>query len=111
MPAGIIAYEVRGPLHEVLTLPDGEPRAAAVADGKDLGREADGLGDTSDLRSAEQALVDVVFGRRSPEAARADLAPYSRWATASSPIGADVRRRKPDLFRWLDAVKPALGGR
>lgn len=107
LPTGVIAYQLDGPVHKVsLRLPDGEPRAAAVADGKELGRETDNGSAAPDLGAAEQALVEVVLGRRAPDSARADLAAYSGWASASSQIGADLRRRKPEFFRWLDAARP-----
>jgi hypothetical protein len=107
LPTGVIAYKVEGPVHKVsLTLPEGQPRAAAVSDGKELGREAGSGTAVPELGSAEQALVEVVLGRRAPDSARADLAPYSQWATASSLVGADLRRRKPEFFGWLDAATP-----
>jgi hypothetical protein len=106
LATGVIASNVEGPLHVVsLALPDGEPRAAMVSDRKALGRDTGAQPDVPDLAAAEQALVDVLLGRRTLDSARADLAPYSRWATAASPIGADLRRRKPEFFRWLDAAK------
>jgi hypothetical protein len=88
-----------------MTLPEGQPRVTASPDGKNLGREKDGRSLAPNLGPAEQAFVEVVLGHRAAEAARADLAPYAQWAAASSTIGADLHRRKPEFFEWLDAAK------
>jgi len=107
LPTGVVAYQVSGPSYRVsVTLPDGKPEVTAVPDGKELGRENDRRSGAPKLEAAEQALVDVVLGHRAADSARNELAPYAHWAAASSTIGADLRRRKPAFFHWLDAATP-----
>ena len=107
LPTGVIAYKWSGPVSKVtLALSGGEPHAETISDGAALGREGEESASMPDLGPAQQALLDVVLGRRAPDSARAELAAYARWAATHPAMGADLRRRKPEFFRWLDAAKP-----
>jgi hypothetical protein len=103
LPTGVIASAVSGPVWKVtLTLPDGEPRVERPRDATVENVRAEAALSVPDLAAAEQALVDVVSGVRTAEDARADLSVYGDWADAFPVMGDDLRRRKPELFQWIE---------
>lgn len=57
--------------------------------------------DAATLAAAEQALVDVVAGRRPAEAARADLRAYARWLASQPLVARDLERRHAAFVRWV----------
>ncbi len=85
----------------------------AVGDGtvttEPLGKKSKKLGtidktrERSDdpIHAAEQALVDVVAGRRAPEKSRMLLMPYTTWAEGHGLLGKDVSGRQKPFFEGL----------
>jgi hypothetical protein len=107
LPTGMIAYRTIGPLYRVsIALPEGQPKVETVAHGVDLGRDDNARDRSAELAPAEGVLVEVLMKRRTPESARAALDPYLVWASGSSALANDVRRRKAGFFRRLAATKP-----
>lgn len=60
-----------------------------------------------DLGPAQQALLEIVTGRRKAEPARQVLRAYLAWCKASPLVGRDVRARKAAFFTWLEAAPEA----
>ncbi len=112
LPTGIISYQVTGPVTRVTTrLPDGKPETESIDEGTAHGVDRGHGPDDPKLHAAEQALIAVAMGRRSPDEARADLTFYLDWAAASPVIGPDVRRRTPEFFAWIEAGQRGGGGK
>lgn len=108
LPSGVVSYRITGPKFRlILPLPEGKPVLTAVEDGKASGTEYDrGLG-AEGMGNAQEALLEVVAGRRDPEAAKADLRAYVNWSRHGAVMGADARKRKGAFFAWLEAENPA----
>lgn len=101
LPTGAIAYRIHGPTSRIsMRLPDGPAHVQPISDDQVQGRDRSSQ-KRPEMGPAEQVLLDVVMGRRSPDSARADLAPYLAWAAAAPVIGPDVRKRCPEFFAWL----------
>jgi len=108
LPSGIIAYQVKGPVSKVSVSLGGtgfrvEPIDRPTATDSYSPRPGAGR---PDMAAAEQALIEVLQGHRTPESARASLSAYSKWADATPVIGADMRKRKAAFFRWLEPGQP-----
>ncbi len=102
LPSGIVAYRITGPKSIVsIVLPAGTFSIRAAKDGKSCGTKRDAGPGPDAGDSAEQALLDVLLGKRTPEAARKDLDGYSQWVSQGSVIAKDVKRRKTAFFTWL----------
>jgi hypothetical protein len=108
LPSGVIAYRISGPKAKVAVgLSDGSAIISPLEDGMGSGRQ-DGMGPgAQDLAKAQAALLEVVAGRRTPQAAKADLRAYLKWSHREAVMGADARKRKPGFFAWLEAKDPA----
>ena len=107
LPTGTVQYRVRGPSERVVFA---GPDAAAQVEpmpASDLGTEAhmeappSGL--REDLERAQQALVDVIGGARTPGDARHDLAAYRTWLDQSPLVRKDLQSRSAAFVSWLDA--------
>ena len=97
-------YTLLAPSHRV---------TIAVSDGtvttEPLGKKSKKLGSIEKTRErsddpihgAEQALVDVVAGRRPPEKARMLLMPYTTWVEGHGLLGKDVSGRQKAFFEAL----------
>jgi hypothetical protein len=108
LPSGVIAYQVKGPVSKVSVRLGGtgfrvEPIDRPTAADSYSPRPG---ADRPDMTAAEQALIEVLQGHRTPESARASLSAYSKWADATPVIGADMRQRKAAFFRWLESTQP-----
>jgi hypothetical protein len=105
LPTGAIASRILGPVSQVqIELPEGSPTVLQFDSIPSLGRDRD-AGPAPEMTIAEQALVDVITGRRDAESARGELASYLAWVKAKPVIGADMRKRFPEFFTWLEADK------
>lgn len=103
LATGVIAYAVSGPVSKVtLGLPAGQPRVEQIRDATVKSDQAQAVLPIPNFATGEQALLDVLTGLRTPEAARAELSVYAEWVDAYPVVGDDLRRRKPEFFRWLE---------
>jgi hypothetical protein len=57
------------------------------------------------IHGAEQALVDVVAGRKPPEKARMLLLPYTQWVETHGAVGKDVDARVKAFVESLQKKK------
>lgn len=107
LPTGVIAYRISGPKVKVtITLPAGRAVVEKLSLSDVSGRETMAFDGVGDLGRAEQALLDVVAGSRTPESVKIELGAYSRWAARNKILGADARRRAREFFNWLDSGVP-----
>jgi hypothetical protein len=79
-----------------------------MADAEELGTEGlpslgpgDSEGDDAAIDLAEQALVEVLSGCRTADAAAAELRGYLSWINAHPSAGKDLASRAPEFFAWL----------
>lgn len=94
------------PHQAVVDVATGTARKLDLAGAGPLGEEEASMVDGPDeaaLAKAEQALVDVVAGRRPAEGARADLRAYVRWLEAQPLIAVDLAKRHAAFVAWLRA--------
>lgn len=109
LPTSLPSDVVHAPSDEVVVdVKSGAARHSALPARAPLGEEqrsltGDGPPSADELLPAEQALVDVVAGRRPAEGARGDLAPYKRWLAAEALLAAELRGRFGAFFGWLKA--------
>jgi hypothetical protein len=108
LPTGVVAYQVKGPVSKVsLALGGSGPRVEPISEATATGSYTPKVGaGRPDMAAAEQALIEVLLGHRSPESARASLSAFSKWADATPVIGVDMRKRKAAFFRWLESAQP-----
>jgi hypothetical protein len=103
LPTGRVLYEVRGPLQRAELAADGtEATVEVFEDVQRLGRTGDGHRLFSEQQAAEKALLDVVVGRQSVEAARAELRGYCVLFRDEDLLGRDLRARIEAFVTWLD---------
>jgi hypothetical protein len=109
LPTSLASDVVHAPSDEVeVDVASGATRHTALPARSPLGEEqralpGDGPPDADELARAEQALVDVVAGRRPADGARGDLAPYGRWLAAEALLAGDLRGRFGAFFEWVKA--------
>lgn len=104
LPSGVVSYRLTGPKFKLaLTLPDGPPVLSPLENGQAAGTGYDRWPGAEDMRKAQEALLEVVAGRRDPEAAKADLRAYQKWSQFETVMGADARKRMPGFFGWLES--------
>ena len=105
-PTGRRTRSVTGPTHQMTfgTL-GATPMVDRLSDTPLLGTEDSGDAPSADfaeqMNRAVDAMVEVLAGCRTPESARADLAPYLTWLARYRLMGADLRQRTPAFIDWL----------
>ncbi|MBN9685946.1 MULTISPECIES: hypothetical protein [unclassified Corallococcus] len=107
LPTGLVKSEVRGPTERIhFATPGATPRVESFGNVAVLGVEDTTARESlnppqNQIERAEQALLDVVAGCRSLEAARGDLEGYLEWVAQNPLQGRDLERRGDRLFSWL----------
>jgi hypothetical protein len=105
-PTGRRTRSVTGPTHRLTfdTL-GAAPSLERMSDTPLVGTEQSGDSPAADfaerMRHAVDVMVEVIAGCRTPEAARADLEPYSLWLSGNQLIAGDLRRHVPAFIDWL----------
>lgn len=111
LESGVTRYSLFAATHRVtIDVNDGTVTTEPIG-----GKKAKKLGTLEQTRersddpihAAEQALVDVVAGRTTPEKARRMLYPYVEWAKAHGAAGHDVEGREAAFF---ELVRGERGG-
>jgi len=104
-----MSTEVTGPTHRVVVaLASGEPLVEKLRAPRVLGVERDDKPGPrrGEMPRAEQALVDVVAGCRTPDDAAADLRPYLAWLERAYVTAADLEKRAGPFIAWLKTHRP-----
>lgn len=108
LPTGMARTRLRSPSHRIVFAPlNAEPRIEPLGTSTVLGTQDVAVEpvDPALVARAEQALVDIVAGCRTPEQATADLRPYSQWLDHEPVIAKDLVRRSRSFIAWLRTVQ------
>jgi hypothetical protein len=109
LESGVTRYSLFAATHRVMIdVNDGTVTTEALGTkkGKKLGAIEKTRERSDDpIHAAEQALVDVVAGRRPPEKARMMLYPYGEWVDGHGAVGKDVEGRVGGLLELVRGGK------
>jgi len=108
LESGVTRYTLFVALYQVtIDVDDGTVATESIGKkGKKLGSFEKTRERSDDpIHGAEQALVDVVAGRRPPEKARMLLLPYTQWVEGHGAVGKDVNVR---MKGFLEALQKKL---
>jgi hypothetical protein len=105
LPTGRVRYEVRGPSQRIVFA---DPAAAPVVEsitpvllGEEDQQRAWPAGFNAQLERAEEALVDIVAGRRTAEDGRPALQAYATWMAHSALVAHDLHCYAASFLAWL----------
>jgi hypothetical protein len=104
-PGGSASFDVRGPIYRITFSRDGEAAVEKLDGARELGieqrRKAPAAGLDPALERAQEALLEVLAGCRSPESARPDLGGYRMWLSQYPVIAVDLQKRAASFLDWL----------